>query len=194
MAKAVFHKNQRVFVKTVGTWAIVERVLPQWVKGVEEPLRVFYDVGLGREFAAHEMMAEVQSNYAQEVELGSWRVMRARNRWQLEAEASNHPVPGTYPLVVTDESEWGGWRVPGAEYDREPQKIEQQAKMIAQAPRLARLARSLVSFMVNQSDEVSQELVDIARDGARILALIYDNDVSQSSATPSVQTPDSSAA
>ena len=36
MAKALFHKNQKVFVKPVGTWAIVERVLPQWVKGMDE--------------------------------------------------------------------------------------------------------------------------------------------------------------
>ena len=35
MAKAAFHKNQKVFVKPVGTWAVVEQVLPQWVKGLE---------------------------------------------------------------------------------------------------------------------------------------------------------------
>ena len=52
MAKALFHKNQKVYVKPVGTWAIVERVIPQWVKGMDEPLRVHYDVGLGREFSA----------------------------------------------------------------------------------------------------------------------------------------------
>ncbi len=46
MAKALFHKNQRVFVRPVGTWAVIERVVPQWVKDVPEPLKVFYDVGL----------------------------------------------------------------------------------------------------------------------------------------------------
>ena len=55
MAKALFHKNQRVFVRPVGTWAIIERVVPQWVKDVPEPLRVFYDVGLGRDFVATEL-------------------------------------------------------------------------------------------------------------------------------------------
>src|SRR5262245_60822067 len=49
MAKALFSKGQRVFVKPVGTWSAVEKVTPQWVKGVEEPLKVFYDVGLGRD-------------------------------------------------------------------------------------------------------------------------------------------------
>ena len=58
MAKAAFHKNQRVFVKPVGTWAVVEKVMPQWVKGLDEPLKVYYDVGLGREFASSELTAE----------------------------------------------------------------------------------------------------------------------------------------
>ena len=48
MAKALFHKSQRVFVKPVGTWATVEHVVPHWVKDVNEPLRVTYDCGLGR--------------------------------------------------------------------------------------------------------------------------------------------------
>ena len=41
MAKAQFHKNQRVYVKTVGTWALIEKVMPQWAKGLDEPLRIF---------------------------------------------------------------------------------------------------------------------------------------------------------
>ena len=32
MAKAIYHKHQRVFVRPVGTWALVEQVKPQWVK------------------------------------------------------------------------------------------------------------------------------------------------------------------
>ena len=58
MAKALYHKSQRVYVKPVGTWALVEKVLPHWVKDVEEPLRVTYDVGLGREFTAGELVSE----------------------------------------------------------------------------------------------------------------------------------------
>ena len=51
MAKAKFHKSQRVFVKPVGTWAYVEAVVPKWVKGCDEPINVTYDCGMGREFA-----------------------------------------------------------------------------------------------------------------------------------------------
>ena len=35
MAKAQFHKNQRVYVKPVGTWALVEHVVPHWAKGID---------------------------------------------------------------------------------------------------------------------------------------------------------------
>ena len=38
MAKAQFHKNQRVYVKPVGTWALIEHVVPHWAKGIEEPI------------------------------------------------------------------------------------------------------------------------------------------------------------
>src|SRR5215831_14199289 len=58
MAKAQFHKNQRVYVKPVGTWALIEHVVPHWAKGINEPIRIHYDVGLGREFTAEELMSE----------------------------------------------------------------------------------------------------------------------------------------
>ena len=58
MAKAIFHKNQRVYVKPVGTWALIEHVVPHWAKGLDEPIRIHYDVGLGREFAAEELLSE----------------------------------------------------------------------------------------------------------------------------------------
>ena len=44
---------------------------------------------------------------------------------------------------MTGETDWGGWRVPGAEYDLDPGKIERQAQMIAAAPQLASIARML---------------------------------------------------
>ena len=33
MAKAQFHKNQRVYVRPVGTWALVEKVIPALDQG-----------------------------------------------------------------------------------------------------------------------------------------------------------------
>src|SRR5690606_5773125 len=107
-----------------------ERVVPHWAKGLDEPIRVYYDCGLGREFAAEELQPEetpVQMNDHGE----KWRVVRARNKWQPTEDCSRHPVPGTYPVVVTGDAEWGGWRVPGAEYDLDPLKIERHARLIA---------------------------------------------------------------
>ena len=62
MAHAQFHKNQRVYVRPVGTWAQIERVIPHWTKGLEAPIRIHYDVGLGREFTPDELQAETDAN------------------------------------------------------------------------------------------------------------------------------------
>jgi hypothetical protein len=139
MAKAVFHKHQQVFVKPVGTWAVIEKVKPQWVKDMAEPIKVYYDCGLGRDFSENELAAEQTDN----ADTGQWRLLRARNKWQSPEECSHHPFPGSFPIVVTEETNWGGWRVPGAEYDRNPQRIEAQARIIANAPRLLGIAEAL---------------------------------------------------
>src|SRR5262249_20870336 len=162
MAKAVFHKGQRVYVKPVATWAVIERVNPQWVKGVEEPLRVSYDTGLGRDFQAHELAAEDKEPTKPDLlETENWRILRAVNRLSAEG-SSHHPFPGSYPVVVTDEKDWGGWRVPMAEYDRNPQHIEHQARVIANALRLMRVARELIEFTNEQSHETPAHLLELA--------------------------------
>jgi len=58
MAKAVFHRNQRVWVESVGAWAVVEKIVPVWAQGFDEPVKISYDVGLGRNFQANELRAE----------------------------------------------------------------------------------------------------------------------------------------
>ena len=170
MAKAQFHKNQRVYVKPVGTWALVERVLPQWTKGHDEPLRVFYDVGLGREFAAEELQAETPLVEDKSTTNENWRIVRARNKWQPAEDCARHPVPGTYPVVVTGEAEWGGWRVPGAEYDLDPQKVEMQARLIASAPQLAAFATGLVEWARKSGEDMPNALVELAHSAQDILA------------------------
>jgi hypothetical protein len=160
MAKAVFQKHQRVFVRPVGTWAMVEQVKPHWVKDVEEPVKVFYDCGLGRDFSAAELAAEETADA--DVQPGQWRLMRVKNKWQTADECIHHPHPGTYPVVVTDERDWGGWRVPGAEYDRDPNRIEAQARLVANAPRLLALAEALVR-LAGDDPGAGDELLSLAR-------------------------------
>lgn len=174
MAKAVFHKGQRVYVKPVATWAVIERVNPQWVKGVEEPLRVTYDTGLGRDFQAHELASEeLEPAKPDLIETESWRILRAVNRLSADARDPRHPHPGTYPVVVTDEQDWGGWRVPSAEYDRDPQRIEQQARVISNALRLMRVSRELVQFTQDYPHETPAQLIDLAQQAERVFAAIY---------------------
>jgi hypothetical protein len=172
MAKAQFHKNQRVYVKPVGTWALIEHVVPHWAKGIDEPIRVHYDVGLGREFAAEEMLSEEPLN--ENVQNGGehWRVVRARNKWQPAEDCARHPVPGTYPVVVTGDAEWGGWRVPGAEYDLDPSKVEIQARLIASAPLLASFANGLVEWARKSGEDMPNALVELAHNAQDILAHI----------------------
>ena len=164
MAKAQFHRNQKVWVSTVGTWAVIEKIVPIWAKGFDEPVRITYDVGLGREFLAHELAPEED---AAENDItagdGTWRLLRARNKWQAPEDCGHHPFPGTFPVVVTDKSDWGGWRVPGAEYDRDPRRIEQQARLIAAAPTLLILARKLAEFVGDAPDDAPAELQAMAQ-------------------------------
>ena len=180
MAKALFHKNQKVFVKPVGTWAIIEQVLPKWVKGMDEPLRVHYDVGLGREFGANELTAEdkMSSNNSlqadEELALENWRVHRAKTRWGADEDNTHHPHPGTFPVVVTDENDWGGWRVPGAEYDRDPGKIEYQARLIAASPQMLKMMKRLVDTVSESPENTTADIREIARTGIFILRHIYD--------------------
>jgi hypothetical protein len=162
MAKTYFHRHQRVWVECVGTWAVIEKIIPAWAKGFDEPVRVTYEIGLGREFLAHELQAE-EETADPGVAAEGWRLMRARNKWQTPEDCAHHPFPGTFPVVVTDPSDWGGWRTPGAEYDRDPRKIETQARLIAAAPRLLALARELVALVKEDPDDAPAPLIRLAQ-------------------------------
>ena len=175
MAKAQFHRHQKVWVESVGAWASVERIIPIWAKGFEEPVRITYDVGLGREFRGDELRADSPSEKAMpDAEGGEWRILRARNKWQSPEDCGHHPLPGTFPVVVTDANDWGGWRTPGAEYDRDPHRIEYQARLLACAPKLMRLARELTMQASDAPEECSAELLRLARNAQQVLRFISD--------------------
>lgn len=163
MAKTVFQKNQRVWVESVGCWATVDKIVPIWAKGFDEPVRVTYDVGLGREFQAGELKAEDKTEALDGETGATWRVLRARNKWQQEGDCAHHPYPGTYPVVVTDIQDWGGWRTPGAEYDRDPRKMEHQARLIASAPRLHAIAREVLTLVADSPEDAPPALAALAQ-------------------------------
>jgi hypothetical protein len=99
-----------------------------------------------------------------------WRVVRARNKWQPAEDCARHPVPGTYPVVVTGDTEWGGWRVPGAEYDLDPLKVEEQARLIANAPQLAAFAGALVDWARKSGEDMPNALAELAHRAQDILS------------------------
>jgi hypothetical protein len=174
LAKAQFHRHQRVWVEAVGAWATIDRLIPVWSKGFEEPIRITYDVGLGREFTAAELRADAPSERPLDVTTVAWRVVRARNKWQNPEDCGHHPLPGTFPVVVTDAEDWGGWRVPGAEYDRAPHKIEDQARLIACAPQLMSLAQDLLALATEAPDDAPPEVHRLARSAQSLLRYIVD--------------------
>jgi hypothetical protein len=169
MVKAVFHKNQRVFVTPVGTWASIERVVPQWVKGIDEPFRVHYDCGLGRPFEASELTPEKIVPAANELQHENWRVFRAQNRWQSLEDSAHHPLPGTHPVVVTGDDARHGWRVPATEYDAAPSRFETQARTIAAAPRLVSVIKALIEIAEEHHSELPYALLEQAQNARKIL-------------------------
>lgn len=170
MARAQFHKGQKVWVETVGVWVHIEQIKPVWAKGFDEPVRITYDVGLGRDFTGNELQLPVEDTSFGSLE--GWRVLRARNKWQDAADCAHHPDPGTYPVVVTDSQDWGGWRVPGAEYDRDPQRMEFQARLIASAPQLFDLAREIGEITSEEAENASPEALRLSQLARKLLAQI----------------------
>jgi hypothetical protein len=180
MARALFHKSQRVFVKPVGTWAVIESVVPHWVKDVSEPLRITYDCGLGRPFHAHELVSEQavhnqsrMSDDDEEMMLEYWHIDRRTIKWRPGELGVTQANPGTYPVVATDEGNTGGWRVTGGEYDRDPQRIEHEARMIVHTPDLIRVARRIAEFASQNPDRFPDEMKPVAQHCALILRNVY---------------------
>jgi hypothetical protein len=163
MAKAKYHKSQRVFVKPVGTWAYVEAVVPKWIKGCEEPIKITYDCGMGREFAQEELEEESAALQTTAVNGlgGAWRVVRGHNRWKSAEQCGHHPHPGTHPMVVTTERDWGGWHVPGAEYDLDPNRVERQAM---------KLLEEFVEYADQEPENLSEDLTKLAQIARRIIS------------------------
>ena len=112
MAKAKYHKSQRVFVKPVGTWAHVEAVVPKWVKGCEEPIKIAYDCWHGPRVRPRRTRGGIRALQATPNGLGGLANLRGHNRWKSAEQCRHHPFPGTHPMVVTTDHDWGGWRVP----------------------------------------------------------------------------------
>jgi len=171
MARAAFEKGQRVFVRAVGVWASVELVIPQWVKGVDEPFRIFYDVGLGREFSAHELAAP-PARVPRQLHQEAWAVRRIHAPGLRLDRA--RPADLSMPVVVTEVEDWGGWRVEPVEYDRDPARIEHQAKLIAAAPRLLAAAKALAHYAEAPDDvDAPRHLGEAVAVAQAVLRAIY---------------------
>lgn len=170
MAKAQFHRNQKVWVESVGAWATIEKIVPVWAKGFDEPVKITYDVGFGRDFVAAELRSEDDTDPETfDADGGQWRILRSRNKWQGPDDCVHHPFPGTFPVVVTDRRDWGGWRVPGSEYDRDPAKFERQARLMVAAPALLKIAGELLTMADESGEDAPLELREMASRAAALI-------------------------
>jgi hypothetical protein len=79
-------------------------------------------------------------------------------------------------VLVTEPTDWGGWRVPGAEYDRDPYKIEAQARLLVNAPKLLRLAEGLVESVKEANGEAPPEMQRLSDMAAELLDAVRDPD------------------
>jgi len=100
MAKAQFHRNQKVWVESVGAWAVIEKLTPIWAKGFNEPVRITYDVGFGREFLASELRPEEANDGDADGDIGEWREALNQARTQHNKRTAEYllglPLLGDY--------------------------------------------------------------------------------------------------
>src|SRR5262249_8177025 len=114
------------------------------------------------------------------IETENWRVLRAVNRLSADARDPRHPHPGTFPVVVTDEKDWGGWRVPMAEYDRDPERIEDQSPGLFHGLRVIPRARELIEFSQDKPHETPRALTELAQQAEMVMAMIYHDGATKS--------------
>jgi hypothetical protein len=75
-------------------------------------------------------------------------------------------------MIVTTERDWGGWRVPGAEYDLDPYRIEHQAEIIVRAPILLKLLEEFVERAEQEQETLSEDMTKLAQLAPRIISEI----------------------
>ena len=157
--------------EAVGTWAYVEAVVPKWVKGCEEPIKIAYDAA----WDASSRKRSSRRSLRAAGQCREWRRrrlahLRGHNRWKSAEQCGHHPHPGTHPMVVTTERDWGGWRVPGAEYDLDPYRIERQAEIIVRAPIFMKLLEEFVEYADQEPENLSDDLTKLAQIARRIIS------------------------
>ena len=62
--------------------------------------------------------------------------------------------------------------MPGAEYDLNPQGVEQQARLIASAPQLMVFANDLVEWARKSGEDMPNALAELAHNAQDILASV----------------------
>ncbi|MEZ0277950.1 MAG: hypothetical protein ACAH04_01945 [Methylibium sp.] len=59
--------------------------------------------------------------------------------------------------MVTSDRDWGGWRVPGSEYDLDPFRVEREAQIIVRAPVFRKLLEEFVQHAEQEPENLSDD-------------------------------------
>jgi len=123
-----------------------------------------------------------QSAYALCMDGAKVLMLEAGRKYVPETETAMFQTPDQAPLAgegtpekpfgFYDATIDGGWRVPGAEYDLDPVKIERQARMIANAPKLVAFANGLIDWARKSGEDMPNSLVELAHEAQDVLTAI----------------------
>jgi hypothetical protein len=80
--------------------------------------------------------------------------------WKSAEQCGHHPYPGTHPMIVTTENDWG--------------RIERQAQMIVRAPAYLKLLEQFLQHAEQEPENLSDDLTKLAQVARRILSEISD--------------------
>ena len=73
---------------------------------------------------------------------------------------------------MTGERGWGGWRVPGAEYDLDPYRIERQAQV--RAPLFMKLLEEFIQHAEQEPENMSDDMTKLAQITRSLLSEVTD--------------------
>ena len=121
---------------------------PIWAKGFDEPVRITYDVGLGREFRGEDLRADShvrrRPSRGRRAASGASCARATSGRRRRTAATIRCPAPSRWSSPTPPTGAAGGCRGPST--TATPTSIEHQARLVVSAPKLMRLARELAAL------------------------------------------------
>ena len=149
--------------------AYVEAVVPTWVKGCEEPIKISYDCGMGREFAQEELEEEIllRSRSTPRMALaapGASCAATIAGRAPSSAGTTRHASHGRDHRARLGRLARSGRRIRSRSLC-----IERQAEIV-RAPIFMKLLEEFVEYADQEPENLSDDLTKLAQIARRIIS------------------------